>query len=316
MALRVFSWFTLGWTLLTILVGAVVRATHSGDGCGASWPSCDGAFTLSGDEHLSRIIEFSHRTVSGLNLVFVVVLLVAVLVMLPRGHRARRSAPWVLVSILIEAGIGAMIVLYGWVAADVSPARQISVPLHLLNTLVLTGVTALCVWHIGGGGALSFADRGRVRALVGLATMLGLVAATGATTSLADTLFPSQSLSGGIAADLDRASAFIVQIRILHPILAILTGAAVAAYAWRHVEEAQRARHAWSAHAVILCVGLQVMVGFIHVAMLTPLATLLVHLALAQVLWVGFALFSFDLLERRVEAPTPMASALARSSAR
>ena len=29
-------------SILSILAGAIVRATGSGDGCGASWPTCNG----------------------------------------------------------------------------------------------------------------------------------------------------------------------------------------------------------------------------------------------------------------------------------
>ena len=41
--IRIFTvaaWATLGFTVLVILGGMVVRATGSGDGCGESWPKC------------------------------------------------------------------------------------------------------------------------------------------------------------------------------------------------------------------------------------------------------------------------------------
>lgn len=311
MTLRLYAWFTLAWTVLTIVVGAVVRGTGSGDGCGKSWPSCDGSFLVTSTHDVSRAIEFSHRMVSGLNLVFVALLVVLVFRAFPRGHRVRRSAPLVLVSILVEAALGAMIVLYGWVAEDISVARQISVPVHLVNTLVLTGVMALSVWQINGGQDLSFADRGRVRTLSLLAVLVGLVAASGATTSLADTLYPSHTLAAGVAADFHEASAFIVRFRILHPILAIATGLAVVGYVWRHLGEAARAGHGTSANIVIVCVATQIGLGFLHIVLLTPLGTALAHLALAQALWIAFAFFGFGLLEapqgssEQASAPLP-----------
>lgn len=291
-----YAWFTLGWTLLTIVLGAVVRATRSGDGCGASWPSCDGRFFVTAETETPRIIEFTHRAVSGLDLLFVALLLVFVFRALPAGHRARRTSVWTLASIISEAGIGALIVLYGWVARDTSTPRQISVPLHLVNTLALTGLLALLVWQIRGGGALTFARSRGARTLVALAALIVLVAATGATTSLADTLFEPESLGHGLAQDLDSSSALIVRLRVLHPLIAIATGIVVAAYVWRRLDDGVGVR---SGQWVLVLLAVQAGLGSLHIVLLTPLATALLHLAVAQSLWIAFAFFAFDRLEVR-----------------
>lgn len=291
-----YAWFTLGWTLLTIVLGAVVRATHSGDGCGASWPSCDGRFFVTAQTETPRIIEFTHRSVSGLDLLFVALLLVLVFRALPAGHRARRTSVWTLASIISEAGIGALIVLYGWVARDTSTPRQISVPLHLVNTLALTGLLALLVWQIRGGGALTFARSRGARTLAGLAALIVLVAATGATTSLADTLFEPESLGHGLAQDLDSSSALIVRLRVLHPLIAIVTGIVLASYVWRRLDDSVGVR---SGQWVLVLLAVQAGLGSLHIVLLTPLATALLHLAVAQSLWIAFAFFAFDRLEAR-----------------
>ena len=291
-----YAWFTLAWTLLTIVLGAVVRGTSSGDGCGASWPSCDGAFFVSSANDSARIIEFSHRAVSGLDLAFIAGLLVAVWRGLPIAHRARRTAAWALLSVISEAGIGAMIVLYGWVADDRSTPRQISVPLHLVNTLALTGLLALLVWQIRGGRTLAATrDRG-VRTLVGLGVLIMLVAATGATTALADTLFAPESLGHGLAQDLDASSAMIVRLRVLHPIVAVGVAIMLASYVWRRLNDGMGDR---TGLAVLGLLGVQVGLGVLHIALLTPLATALLHLLVAQALWIAFLFFAFDRLEVR-----------------
>ncbi|RJQ11076.1 MAG: heme A synthase [Dehalococcoidia bacterium] len=291
-----YAWFTLGWTLITIVLGAVVRATHSGDGCGASWPSCDGQFFVTAQTETPRLIEFTHRSVSGLNLLFVAGLLMLVFRSLPVRHRARRTAVWSMISILIEAGLGALIVLYGWVSRDTSTPRQISVPLHLVNTLALTGLIALLVWQLRGGGTLTFARSRGARALAGLATLLVLVAATGATTSLADTLFEPESLGHGLAQDLDSSSALIVRLRVLHPLIAIVTGIVMASYVWRRLDDGVGTR---PGQVVLVLLAVQAGLGSLHIVLLTPLATALMHLAVAQTLWVAFAFFAFDRLEVR-----------------
>src|SRR5690606_10499330 len=124
-----------------------------------------------------------------------------------------------------EALIGAVIVLYGWVADDRSTARQVFVPLHLVNTFLLTASVALTVWLVSGGPLPRLRAAGRrFWTLIGLAAVLLLMAATGATTSLADTLFAAESVAEGIRQDFDTESALIVRLRILHPIVAITGG--------------------------------------------------------------------------------------------
>ncbi len=295
-SLVTYAWFTLAWTLLTIVLGAVVRATHSGDGCGASWPSCDGAFFVTSSSDSSRMIEFTHRAVSGLDLIFVAVLVVLVFRSLPGGHRARRTAVWSLLSVISEAAIGALIVLYGWVAHDTSTPRQVSVPLHLVNTFALTGLLALLVWQLRGGGGVTFARERGARALAGLGVLIVLVAATGATTALADTLFRPESFGHGLAQDLDASSALIVRLRVLHPIVAVTTALLLAHYIWQRLDDGIGAR---AGRTVLVLLGVQVALGSLHIALLTPLVTALLHLAVAQVLWIAYAFFALDRLEVR-----------------
>ena len=52
----------------SILAGAIVRATGSGDGCGSTWPTCKGK-VIPELSDIPELIEFSHRAVSGILLV-------------------------------------------------------------------------------------------------------------------------------------------------------------------------------------------------------------------------------------------------------
>jgi len=47
-------------------VGAVVRATGSGAGCGNHWPSCNGQI-IPWPAQIETLIEFIHRITSGLS---------------------------------------------------------------------------------------------------------------------------------------------------------------------------------------------------------------------------------------------------------
>ncbi len=65
----------LSLSIASILAGAFVRATGSGDGCGATWPTCKGKIIPSLLD-TSELIEFSHRSVSGVLLVVTLIIFV------------------------------------------------------------------------------------------------------------------------------------------------------------------------------------------------------------------------------------------------
>src|SRR5688572_13107870 len=92
-ALSRFAWSVLAYNVAVVLWGAFVRATGSGAGCGRHWPLCNGE-VVPHTWGAARLIEWSHRVTSGIALASVVALFIATLVLLPRGHRARRGAGW------------------------------------------------------------------------------------------------------------------------------------------------------------------------------------------------------------------------------
>lgn len=298
------AWFTLGITVATIVMGAVVRGTHSGDGCGPHWPTCEGTLVLPGSGERAQLIEFSHRAISGFSLIAVIALAVLVFRAYAAGHPARRAVLWSVGLLVVEALIGAVIVFYGWVADDRSAARQVSVPVHLVNTFLLTAVLTYTLWVIEGYAKPTFAAvPTRTKALLGLAFALLAVAATGATTSLADTMFAAETLAEGIRQDFDRESELIVRLRVLHPVVAIAAGALIVWFTWRHLDEIEARGHAFAARLLVFGVVVQGSLGFVHIALVTPLVTGLAHLLIAQVLWIALVWVALTLL-----APTPTPS--------
>src|SRR5437879_830336 len=114
-----FAWIVLAFNVAVIAWGAFVRATGSGAGCGRHWPLCNGEVVLR-DPSVATIIEASHRVSAGIAVLLVVSLLVACVAILPKGHRARRSAALATVFVFGEAFIGAGLVLFELVAHDAS----------------------------------------------------------------------------------------------------------------------------------------------------------------------------------------------------
>lgn len=278
-----FAWGTLAFNVLVILMGAVVRATGSGAGCGRSWPSCRGQVVpaLEG----ATAVEFTHRALSGVALVLVAILAVWVLRRFARPHQARTAAGLSLVAIVGEALIGAAIVLFEWVADDASLARAVSVPLHLVNTFFLLAALTLTAHLLGGGAPLRPSEHPTIRRwLTAGAVAFVVIAATGAVTALADTLFPK---GGGTAPDVGH---FLTDLRILHPVVAVVT---VLAASFGLVQRGIGGR---TVNWLSTVVGAQFMTGFGMVFLGLPLWLRITHLAVADVLWVGYVLAAALLL--------------------
>ena len=158
-----FAWTVLGYNLLVVAWGAFVRATGSGAGCGKHWPTCNGEIVPRAPG-VETAIEFAHRSTSGLALLLVVALVVWAFRAFPSGHAARKAAVGSLVLMLVEALVGAGLVLFGWVAKDASFARGWVMAIHLTNTFLLLGALALVAdWSRHAGG---LAPAGRTGAAV------------------------------------------------------------------------------------------------------------------------------------------------------
>jgi heme A synthase len=286
-----YAWFTLVFNVGVILLGALVRATGSGAGCGRSWPTCQGEVIpeLSG----ATAIEFMHRAASGSALVLVAILVVWVWRRVPAGEPARTGAALSLAAIVGEALIGAMIVLAEWVAGDTSLARVVAVPLHLVNTLFLLAALSLTAFWLSGGRRLSTRSHPvvwRWVVLGGLAIVL--LAATGAVTALADTLFPKSGAGGGDSGE----AHFLTDLRIVHPVLAVVA-ASIGWWAAGRLEEL-RSR---AGKALPILVGLMLISGALNVALGVPVWMQLVHLLLADALWIAYVVASAQALQVPVE---------------
>lgn len=296
---------TLAINVVVILLGALVRATGSGAGCGRSWPSCQG--TLIPALEGATAIEFTHRAASGVALLAVGLLVWLVFRRTDRGHPARTGAVISGISILIEAGIGAVIVLAEWVANDASVARAVSVPIHLVSTFVLLGGLVLTVFWLSGGRRLRPSARPRLaRSWTLLALGLLAVGATGSVTALADTLFPKDSFAIAAIFDADASEHFLTRLRILHPIVAVLIGLLAARWA---------ATRGWSvpgwagaaARWIVGLVAISVLLGAVNVVLLTPTWLSLTHLAVADGLWMAWVWLGASLLQGSAHIAAPSA---------
>jgi cytochrome c oxidase assembly protein subunit 15 len=287
-----FAWLTLVFNVCVILLGALVRSTGSGAGCGRSWPTCQGVVVprLGG----ATTIEFIHRSASGVAIVLVGVLLVWVWRRVPRGEPARTGAVLAAASIVGEALIGAMIVLAEWVADDASVARVVAVPLHLVNTLFLLATLTLSIFWLAGGGRVAPRSHPRVwRWVLAGGVSIVLLAATGAVTALADTLFPKD----GMGLSDSNGAHFLTDLRLVHPFLAVTA----AAIGWWVSGRASGGRSP-SGRALPALVGLMLISGSLNIVLGVPVWMQLVHLLLADILWITYVFTSAHALQAEVAA--------------
>lgn len=291
-----YAWATLAVLLGVVLWGAYVRATGSGAGCGAHWPLCNGVVVPRAPGS-ATLIEFSHRLSSGVLLLMIVGLVVGAWRRYPKGHRVRTAALASLVLALVEALIGAGLVLFELVADNPSMARGYSMAAHLVNTFLFMGAVLFTAWWASGGPPVRVRGREGLAALFGLGLLGMLVLGTsGAIAALGDTLFPARSLSEALRQDLDPTAHVFLRLRLAHPAIAI----GVAIYLGMLIGLTARLRATpltrRAGRAVAGLLVTQIVAGFINVALLAPVWLQLVHLLLADLLWIALLLFAASAL--------------------
>jgi cytochrome c oxidase assembly protein subunit 15 len=288
-ALPIFAWSVLAFMILVILWGAIVRTTGSGAGCGNHWPLCNGDF-FPHHPRLATLIEFTHRSMTGILSALVAALVAWVFWRRPVGHRARRAAVWVVILLITEALLGAVLVKGGYVEANASNARVLMQCIHFTNTMLLLAALALTAWWLNPSpGHATSTPLAAVSILLTL-----LVGATGSVAALADTLFPSPSLRSAIAQDFAPAAPLIIHMRWLHPAaacLALISVTLLCAHARGRV-----------ATAVAVLLGLQFILGFGDLLLLAPTWMQVLHLLGADLFWIALVILASETRQPAAQA--------------
>ena len=273
-------------SIASILAGAFVRATGSGDGCAATWPTCKGKI-IPALSDTSELIEFSHRSVSG-------VLLVVTLIIFAKTRKdqkdslVRRVTNYLTFFVIFEALIGAVIVIFEWVGLNSSLPRIIAVPIHLINTFGLLGSYAI-LYKILQDDLQNIKNMFNKNFLL-ISSLFLLSGATGSITALADVLFPSASFVEGFLADFDRTSEVLTRLRILHPIISSTLSIVLYVYA-----TGIRKKYNVSVKPLQTLILIAVFLGVINVLSNIVLPLSILHLAIADFLWISYIYVSIDL---------------------
>jgi cytochrome c oxidase assembly protein subunit 15 len=292
-ALVRYAWFVVGYNILVILWGALVRATGSGAGCGNHWPLCNGQ-VVPLSPRIDTIIEFTHRCMTGGATFVVLGLLVWTFRATLKGQAARVAAVASTVLLVNEAILGALLVKLGYVTGNQSMGRVVVLSIHLSNTLLLLGALTLTAVLLGTGqrmGELSLRGARAKWALTGLAATI-VVGVSGSLAALGDTLFPASSLRAAVEQDFAAGSPLLLRLRGVHPVSAVVAAAFVI---WL-VMEARRANKARLANIVLALLGAQLVLGVADVVLLAPVWMQIVHLLGADLYWVALVALAAELV--------------------
>jgi heme a synthase len=285
-----FAWLVLAYNVAVVLEGAVVRATSSGAGCGDHWPLCNGVVVQT-HPRLATVIELTHRMMSGVTVIAILLLLVWTFRKTVAGHLARIAVVAATLLTFNEALLGALLVLLRLTADNRSPARAVYLTLHLANTLLLLGALALAAHFLSRGEAF---NRRTVRftqlplIITGLVATL-VVGMSGTLAALSDTLFPATSVRAALAQDFAGGSSWLQHLRLLHPVTAVIAGVFIC---WLLLRTLQRPAERKLAIGVLFLLALQSGLGIADVALLAPLWMQITHLLGADVLWIALVLLA------------------------
>ncbi len=307
------AWATLAFFILVVLEGAVVRATSSGAGCGAHWPLCNNEI-IPHHPRLATVIEFTHRSLTGISTAMFALLVVWTFHRTPRRHPARRTAVAAGLLLLSEGALGAVLVLKGLVENNTSALRVVMQSVHFTNTLLLLAATAATAVLLSPMRADPFnpdpvnadpvnqdplnqdqlASNPHTRLAVWLAIAATvLTGATGSLAALADTLFPSPDLRSALAADFAAHSPLLIRMRWMHPAASGLTTLATLALALYLRRAGQRS----TSTLLIWNLAAQFILGIADVLSLAPTWLQVFHLFSADIFWITLVVIATRLTQ-------------------
>jgi heme A synthase len=289
-----YAWLVLAYNLAVILLGAYVRASSSGAGCGSHWPLCNGD-VIPRTGALKTLIEFSHRLTSGMALILVVILLIWAFRAFARHHQARIGATLSLVFILTEALIGAGLVLLDYVAENKSMWRAVWISGHLVNTFLLITVLTFTAWAATTNLRIQIRGQGILIFALALVSTL-ILGVSGAISALGATLFPVNSIAEGLQQDFSPVSHQLMRLRLIHPVIAIIVSGlliytARTVRSWQPAEATRRI-----ANWLVTLIAIQLAAGALNLLLHAPIWLQLVHLLLSDLIWIALVLLTFAFL--------------------
>jgi heme A synthase len=203
-----------------------------------------------------------------------------------------------LIFVITEALVGAGLVLTGNTAETLTAARPFWMAGHLINTFILLAFLSLTAWFASEGKPFNFKAQPKTLFLLSVA-VIGIlcVGMSGSVAALSSMLFPSESLTEGFAKDFSTASHILLRLRVSHPILSVTVGIYLIFIAgWLKAKSRENPPINRWANALTILVLIQFASGALTLVTLAPIVMQIVHLVLADAVWIVFVLLSASVL--------------------
>jgi len=260
------AWSAAAATYLLIVLGAIVRITSSGMGCGDHWPLCHGRLFPPLDE-LGTLIEWTHRLVAALVSVLVAGLAGYAWSLRQRAGSTEQFNPGR--GAYVALGLLIVQILLGAVTVKLSLPPW-TVVLHLGTAMLL--LATLLVAALGPRPAPPSRAGLRAAALGFLTVLLGaLTANTGASSAC----FGFPLCNGQLVPD----GTYLQYIHWTHRLLAYALFGYTLWWASR-----TRRRAAWSVLGLVI---LQIAVAAAMVLLALPAPLQALHVAIGAAVWAG-----------------------------
>ena len=304
------SGINLIYTLAVIVFGGLVRATNSGAGCGNHWPLCNSSIMPSAV--FSTIVEYSHRIMSLILIITVIWLAIWSYrkYQHDKNHPARLLSVLVLLFVLFETAIGALLVMFGLVADNVSYFRSYVMGMHLINTFFLLALQYIHFFSVSeyscnaADGFFKKLYRSFTKDYLFACSLFAVLiaCATGAMVALGDTLILKSLAGEYYVNDHNKSLELLIALRIWHPLIAVLSCLLCCVYAARIITTSQKKQHKsfnifnlasvfWNkksaAFVLVVIVIMQLIVGVVNWLLMVPVTIQLLHLLLASLLWLS-----------------------------
>jgi heme A synthase len=117
-----------------------------------------------------------------------------------------------------------------------------------------------------------------------------VVAVSGAIAALGDTLFPAASVASGMRQEFSQTASTLQRLRVVHPVLAVAGGALLLAAAVAAIRSGRSRMGA----VVAALVFLQLAAGGLNIVLLAPVWMQILHLMLADLLWVALVVMTLE----------------------
>ncbi|HET7585151.1 MAG TPA: COX15/CtaA family protein [Gemmatimonadaceae bacterium] len=296
------AWLSLALAYAQVVLGAIVRVTGSGLGCGDEWPTCAGHLLPPFDQP-AVVIEYCHR-LTALLLFLSLLALIAAAARLPEKPGERRMLPLALGALGLYVALALMGAVVVWLRL---PAA--SVVVHFLFAMLLLALLATMVMRAGGLGAArvpagSVPPRVKRAAMGGAGAALLVVLLGGLTANVPGAA--ASCLGFPLCSETGMTGGGVQHIQLTHRVVAFLFFLHMIALA---VSVRMRGSPVTVRRAVDVALGVvaaQIVVAATLVTHGLPPALQSLHQAVGTLVWV--TTFTAAMLARRGAAP-PLAGA-------